>query len=116
VTQRTAFNPNVRPQTDWQGRVTGYEAKRVFPNLASASKGQDELDAINPAGFEPTPFGAKGEPFDPPEATQPSPDPVGNQPPNCLEGGEYRAALQYESASGDLDAKACAAGVCGTSD
>jgi hypothetical protein len=60
------------------------------------------LSVVVPAAFQP--------------ATPPSPDPVGNQPPNCLEGGEYRAALQYESASGDLDAKACAAGVCGTSD
>lgn len=59
------FNKNVKPQTDWQGRVTGYKAERIFPDPASASRGQDYLDGINPAGF--VPFGDKGEPFDPPE-------------------------------------------------
>ena len=35
-------------------------------------------------------------------------------PPNCMEGGEYRAALQFESAAGDLNPDACKSGVCTT--
>lgn len=74
------------------------------------------------------PFGDKGEPFDPPEewpsdktATEYAPQAVSTDyapghvlPPNCMEGGEYRAALQFESAAGDLNPDACKSGVCTT--
>lgn len=98
----TRFNKNVKPQVDWQGRVTGYKAERVFPNLASASRGQDDLDAINPAGYEATPFGNAGEPFDPPE--------VITAPPPCEGfGGEYLAHAQHEAA---IDGDECTSGAC----
>jgi hypothetical protein len=49
-----------------------------------------------------------------PEAFEPVPQPANTMPPNCMDGGEYRAALQFESATGDLNPDACKSGVCAT--
>jgi len=48
------------------------------------------------------------------EAFEPAPQPANPMPPNCMDGGEYRAALQFESATGDLNPDACKSGVCAT--
>lgn len=53
--------------------------------------------------FIPTPFGAKGEPFDPPEVVQ---------PPNCdgfTHAGEALAHAQHEAAT---DGDDCTSGAC----
>jgi len=62
------------------------------------------------------PFGDKGEPFDPPEPWPSDKTATWAGPPNCdgHNGGEYRAALQFESAAGDLNPDACRSGVCTT--
>jgi hypothetical protein len=46
--------------------------------------------------------------------TEPASGGLTHMPPNCLDGGEYRAALQFESAAGDLNPDACRSGVCTT--
>jgi hypothetical protein len=61
-----------------------------------------------------TPFGHAGEPQDPPEEWPSDKTAAWVGPPNCLDGGEYRAALQFESAAGDLNPDACKSGVCTT--
>lgn len=86
------------------------------------------------AAYMPAP--ATGPLLDPPEEpaypeTPRNPDgSIQRQPPNCdgnaqygqeatqsgqaADGGEYRAALQFESATGDLNPDACKTGVCAT--
>jgi len=70
------------------------------------------------AAYMPAP--ATGLMLDPPEEpaypeTPRNPDgSIERMPPNCMDGGEYRAALQFESATGDLNPDACKSGVCAT--
>lgn len=62
--------------------------------------------------FIPTPFGAKGEPFDPPEVVPLAGDSVGNGPPNCdgfTHAGEALAHAQHEAAT---DGDDCTSGAC----
>ena len=108
---KARFNKNVTPEVDWQGRVIGYWAKRLLPSLASASKGQDDLDAINPAAFEPdyTPFGHAGEPQDPPEPWPSDKTATWVGPPNCEGYGHTLAHAQHEAA---IDGDGCTAGAC----
>lgn len=49
--------------------------------------------------FIPTTFGAKGEPFDPPEVVPLAGDSVGNGPPNC-DFGSYIAQAAHDAAEG----------------
>lgn len=69
-------NAYKREVKDWRGVVIGCDVGRFFPIEAHAAADRAEalLNGINPAGFVATPFGAKGEPFDPPEVVL---------PPNC---------------------------------
>jgi hypothetical protein len=108
------YNERVKPVTDWQGNVTGYKAERIFPNIASASRGQTLLDEIDPAGFS-----AAAERFmDPPEepaypGTPRRPDgSIERLPPNCdgfQHAGEALAHAQHEAA---VDGDECTSAGC----
>lgn len=56
----------IEPFQDGLGEVR-YRVIAETALWAAAQRAVSEVEAINEAGFVPTPFGGKGEPFDPPE-------------------------------------------------